>query len=142
MTQTKCTYLFILFLIFFIANCNKNNNSVSEPGSFNVTFDRSMKGWELYGWDVSNEHYFTIIAGTNRSKTTDEIVSDGNICTEEDCFKVKVKGIDSLKSVLTKLPDREFISCLRTPDNSYTPLPTEIIEEIKLFCEETNLDLM
>ncbi|MEK6322419.1 MAG: hypothetical protein AABN33_12130 [Acidobacteriota bacterium] len=36
---------------------------------------RSMKGYELYSWKVKGRWHYSILAGTNRAKTYDEITS-------------------------------------------------------------------
>ena len=50
-----------------------------------------IKGWELYVWQKDGDTYFSLLEGTNRLKTDDEI------------SKVAVKGFDALKPKLDEL---------------------------------------
>jgi hypothetical protein len=54
----------------------------------------AMKGYELYSWKQDGKWHFSIVTGTNRRKTYEEITSDKNI----------VRGTGSLKEQLQKLP--------------------------------------
>ncbi len=51
----------------------------------------SMKGWELYVWQKDSDTYFSLLEGTNRLKTDDEI------------RKAAVKGIKAIKAKLDEL---------------------------------------
>ena len=54
----------------------------------------AMKGYELYSWKRDGIWYYTIIEGTNHSKSYEEITSD----------KMAMKGTSALKAKLEKLP--------------------------------------
>jgi hypothetical protein len=66
-----------------------------------ITFAPSMKGWELYSWASGNDWKYSILMGTNRAKTYDEVVTN----------KIAVIGKDSLKMLLDKFPAKEEIFC-------------------------------
>ena len=51
----------------------------------------SMKGWELYVWQKDGDTHFSLLPGTNRLKTDDEIT------------KAAVKGIGAIKPKLDEL---------------------------------------
>jgi hypothetical protein len=69
--------------------------SVTATGS-----KTSMKGWELYVWQKDGDNYFSLLPGTNRLKTEDEI------------SEAAVKGINAVKPKLDELkPGQEvFLS--------------------------------
>jgi len=69
----------------------------------------SMKGYELYSWSEDGQWHFTLITGTNRNKTRDEIISDANIISEDGWVQIHVVGVDAIKTVLSKLPQNEEI---------------------------------
>ncbi|UCH87896.1 MAG: hypothetical protein JSV49_06400, partial [Thermoplasmata archaeon] len=81
-----------------------------------VTFDNpkesslpdSMKGYELYSWQVENDWYFTLITGTNRLKGYEEITSDEDII-KDGWVKITVRDIDSIKTILGQLPKSEEV---------------------------------
>ena len=58
----------------------------------------SMKGWELYVWNQNGEAHFSLLPGTNRLKTADEIT------------KAAVKGIEAIKPKLDELKAGESVS--------------------------------
>jgi hypothetical protein len=58
-----------------------------------------MKGYELYSWASGNDWKYSILMGTNREKTYDEVTTNN----------VAVVGKDSLKMLLDKFPVNEEI---------------------------------
>jgi hypothetical protein len=69
----------------------------------------SMKGYELYSWSEDGQWHFTLITGTNRNKTLEEIISKENYISEAGWVKVHVEGVEAIKAVLSKLPANEFV---------------------------------
>ena len=58
----------------------------------------SLKGWELYIWRQGGETYFSLMVGTNRLKTDEEIA------------KSAVKGFEAVKPKLDQLKRGEAVS--------------------------------
>ena len=54
----------------------------------------SMKGYELYSWPVEDEWHFTLITGTNRLKTVEEITSGEDVIDPEGWVRISVTGVD------------------------------------------------
>lgn len=73
----------------------RENNSKLDT----ISFTHSMKGWELYTWSNGNDWKYSILMGTNREKTYDEVITN----------KIAVIGKDSLKMLLNKFPAKEEI---------------------------------
>jgi hypothetical protein len=69
----------------------------------------SMKGYELYSWQENGQWHFTLITGTNRNKTLDEIISPSNIVTEAEWVQIHVVGVETIKTVLSRLPQSEHV---------------------------------
>jgi hypothetical protein len=63
----------------------------AEPTEKTNKTKTSGKGWELYVWQEANETYFSLLPGTNRLKTDDQIKKAG------------VKGIEAIKPMLDEL---------------------------------------
>jgi hypothetical protein len=85
----------------------------------------SMKGYELYSWQSDGNWFFSLLIGTNRMKTIEEITDP----------VVQLEGVDSLKEQLAKLPSREFVSWFAfqsEPGAAYPP--AKIVEEIQKVC--------
>jgi len=69
----------------------------------------SMKGYELYSWQVGEEWNFTLVTGTNRTKTFDEIITPENTVSADGFVKLSVVGVENLKKLLALLPAGEQI---------------------------------
>ena len=68
---------------------------------------QSLKGYELYSWQEGEDWHFTLITGTNRNKTLEEITSTINMV--KGWVSVHCIGSEVLKSVLGKLPEGESV---------------------------------
>ena len=68
----------------------------------------SMKGYELYSWLEDGQWHFTLITGTDRNKTLEEITSKENFISEAGWVKVNVLGVEAIEAALSKLPRDEF----------------------------------
>jgi hypothetical protein len=53
----------------------------------------SAKGYELYSWQEDSQWHFTLITGTNRNKTLEEVISDVNIVSEDGWVQIHVVGV-------------------------------------------------
>ncbi len=110
----------------------------------------SMKGYELYSWPEDSQWHFTLITGTNRNKTLEEIISNTNIITEDGWVHIHVVGVDAIKTVLSRVPQNEFILWLAGMRSEQTPqggvnitLPEgPTIDTIKEHAELCGLDFM
>lgn len=105
-----------------------------------------MKGYELYSWQADNQWHFTLITGTNRNKTLEEITSGENVVTEDGWVRIHAQGVDALKAVLHRLARDENVFWA---DNRWPPMqgsamtlpPTAVVDEIKDYCEQLELSL-
>jgi hypothetical protein len=70
---------------------------------------RSMKGYELYSWEDNGQWHYTLITGTNRVKTMEEITSGEDFISEIGWVNVHVVGVDAVKDVLSRLPRGESV---------------------------------
>jgi len=106
----------------------------------------SMKGYELYSWQQDDGWHFTLITGTNRNKTPEEITSDENYISETGWVNMHCVGEDALKTVLGKVPPGEYVSWCGggfVPDSSdFSFPPQDIIDTIKNFALEQGLDFV
>lgn len=64
-----------------------------------------FKGYELYAWDEASELRFMLITGTNRLKTLEELRVENAATDTGDWISVSGRGLDSLRRVLSRLPD-------------------------------------
>lgn len=100
-----------------------------------ISFSHSMKGWELYSYPNGSDWNYSILMGTNRAKTYQEVITN----------KIAVVGKDSLKMLLNKFPAKEEIFWIgkRSGDGwdnlSFPNIGT--INEIKDYCQQKELVL-
>lgn len=104
---------------------------------------QAMKGYELYSWKVNGRWHYTVLAGTNRARSYDEITSKDN----------ERNGIAALKDELKKLPrgtEVFWMSAAHTgvakPQAKGSPileLPSrQRIKRIKADCEKLGIRLV
>jgi hypothetical protein len=67
----------------------------------------SFKGYELYSWEEDSQWHFTLITGTNRNKTMEEITSKQDYISETGWVKIHVVGLDAINAALSRLPEGE-----------------------------------
>ena len=96
-----------------------------------------MKGYELYCWTLNGGFHFCLITGTNRAKTDDELLRGGNIIEPDGMVRIKMTGFNSLKAMLRKLPNGEFV-IFRGPISNFSPVSQEVAKEIKALCKSIN----
>lgn len=146
----KKIWLFIPLLILIdislnFTGCSKEPENEAIPvakiNPDTLVFKHSFKGWELYSWPNGDDFNYSILIGTNRAKTYEEVVEN----------KITVTGKDSLKMVLAKLPEEESIFWSgrgwleRCWDDNYKDLclpDNKTVNEISEFCNQLNLLLM
>jgi len=96
----------------------------------------SMKGYELYSWDEGDQWHFTLITGTNRIKTIEEITSDEDFISEIGWVNIHVVGVGAIKDVLIKLPQGESVFWCgelhigQTMEQINLQLPPELIVDV------------
>jgi hypothetical protein len=111
---------------------------------------RSMKGYELYSWLADGKWHFTLITGTNRNKTWQEIVSGEDSISQSGWIKAHVVGKESIKDALSRVPKGESVFWLdgRGLAQGVEPAidmrlpPDEITNAIKYYASVLGLDMM
>jgi len=100
-----------------------------------------MKGYELYSWHEQNAWFFTLITGTNRNKTVEEIKASQNIESTDGWVKITVIGTDELTALLARLPEGEnvfWMDGLIAPAEFAEP-SVEVLDEIQNLAEKLGL---
>lgn len=90
----------------------------------------AMKGLELYSWQdvTTNEWHFTLLPGTNRLKTSEEILASDSYALQE------------LKDRFTQLPVGEQIFW-SGGSNTFTLPPKEIVMDVLEFAKTLDIDI-
>lgn len=109
----------------------------------------SIKGYELYSWEENGQWHYTIITGTNRVKTMEEITSEEDFISEIGWVNIHVVGLDAIKDVLSRLPrgesvfwcDELHIGESTGPINLRLP-PKQIVDAITEYAERRGLEFV
>lgn len=117
------TFLFVVLSTILLSACGASSDPAATP------FPESMKGYELYSWQDGNQWRFSILIGTNREKTLDEIKS----------ADVAISGIDELKSTLEQIPEGQYITWSTRETLSFPP--EDILKQVEQTCNDEGLIL-
>ena len=109
-----------------------------------------MKGYELVSWQAGGEWNFTLITGTNREKSFDELTMAGNEVNSDGYVKLTVTGVDYLLKILALLPQSEqviwggMVLEGEVPEATiyFAYPPDEIVQKISNFCSSRKIPLI
>jgi hypothetical protein len=92
----------------------------------------AMKGYELYSWQSDSVWYFSLLTGTNRMKTIDEIMDPA----------IRLDSVEALKAELKKLNAGEFVTWSMIQEYPRLSLPDEeTISNIRTYSDQLDLNL-
>ena len=77
--------------------------SAVQPGG-DQPLPSSLKGYELYAWDEGAVVWFTLVTGTNRNKTLDEITQKNADVRQDGFVLINSSGWDDLQRILSLVP--------------------------------------
>ena len=117
------TFLFGVLSAILLSACGATSETAATP------FPESMKGYELYSWKDGSQWRFSILVGTNREKTLDEIKS----------ADVAISGVDELKSTLEQIPSGQYITWSTRETLSFPP--EDILKQVEQTCNDKGLIL-
>jgi hypothetical protein len=112
-----------ILLNLLVVACQPKNPLVPEPGI------DSMKGYELYSWEKNGEWYFSILVGTNREKSLEEI----------QAADATLKGMDELQAALESIPAGQYMTWSAPAPLAFPP--EDLIQQIQQICKKQGLEL-
>ncbi len=134
--------IFLMFIVIVgVAACRSVPEATLTP---TTPLPHSMKGYELYSWKVDDEWHFTLITGTNRLKTVEEITTGEGVIDTEGWVRISVTGVDAIKGTLACLPVGEqvfWVGGWYLYFDILTLPPQEIIDEVQAYCQGLGLSL-
>ncbi len=92
---------------------------------------RAFKGYELYSWTDGIDWKFSLLSGTNRNKTPEEILRP----------RAPITGVQKLKDSLSKLAVGESVFWFNDGAEGLTYPPKETVAELKRFAAEKGVKL-
>lgn len=119
--KTIRSLFFSLLLGLALSGC-----ATAEPPTASL-LPESMKGYELYSWEENGQWRFSLLVGTNREKTIDEIKSADTVLPD----------VDTLTSTLEKIPSGQFITWSSRETLSFPP--DDMIQQIEQTCKDAGL---
>ena len=119
----------VKYLIFTVLVGSLLSACRAAPAPPPTPFPESMKGYELYSWQDGDQWNFSLLVGTNREKTLEEIKA----------ADTTLRGVDALTSALEQMPAGQYITWSSRETLSFPP--DEVIEQVKQNCEDKGLIL-
>ena len=115
----------ILFLVILLGLLLSGCGTAAHPAATQLA--DSMKGYEIYSWRDGGQWKFSLLVGTNREKTLEEIKSADTV----------LPGMDALQSALGKVPSGQYITWSSKETLSFPP--DDILKQVEKICEEKGL---
>ena len=122
----KTIHTFLLAILFGIS-LTACGAAETQPAA--TPFPESMKGYELYSWQEGGKWKFSLLVGTNREKTLEEIQS----------AEVVVTGVEALTATLKQIPAGQYVTW--SARESLALPPADILKQVEQICEEQGLIL-
>jgi hypothetical protein len=121
--KTIRSFLFALLLGSLLSGCGTASQVTA------TSLEESMKGYELYSWQDGSQWKFSLLVGTNREKTLDEIKSTDMV----------LHSVAALKSQLEKIPPGQYIIWSSKETLSFPS--DDIIKQVEQTCKDEGLIL-
>jgi hypothetical protein len=86
-----------------------------------------MKGYELYSWQEGDRWDFSLLVGTNREKTLEEIKSTETL----------LPGVETLIARLDQVPSGQYVTW--TDRETLAFPPDDILRQVEQICEDKGL---
>ena len=113
--------------------------SVTAQGQ---SLERRMKGYELYGWKAKGKWHYSLVPGTNRSKTYDEITSNPSIRIGDTALKAELKKLPKGEEVFWMSDAPPHLGKPKSGQYVDIKLPSRRrIKSIKAYCNRLGIKL-
>jgi hypothetical protein len=117
---------------------------------FPEKFPDSMKGYELVSWQEDGDWWFTLVTGTNRQKSFEELTSPQSWIIPDEFIKVTTSSLTDLKGIIERMPSEsellwggmELSGEVAETATYFTYPPTEIQNEIAGWCDKYRIKLV
>jgi hypothetical protein len=121
--KTILSLVFVIPLVLLLSSCA----ATDQPNA--TQLPESMKGYELYSWQEGNQWRFSLLVGTNREKTLDEIKSTDTT----------LPGVDALIAMLEKIPSGQYVTWSSIETSEFPP--DSVIEQVEQISKDKGLIL-
>ena len=121
--RTKPSLIFAILLGVLLSGCRTEGQPAATLPA------ESMKGYELYSWQEGSQWKFSLLIGTNREKTLDEITSTATV----------LDGVDALQPALEVVSPGQTITW--SAEEPLSVPPEDILNQVEQICKEQGLIL-
>jgi hypothetical protein len=105
-------------------------------------FEGSMKGYELYGWKAKGKWHYSLLVGTNRLKTYEEITSNPAIRIGDTALKAELKKLPKGQEVFWMSDAPSSLKKPKPGQHIDIKLPSrKRIKSIKAYCNRLGIKL-
>jgi hypothetical protein len=103
---------------------------------------QGSKGFELYSWKENGRWHYSLLAGTNRAKSYEEITSKQGQLVGTDALKAELKKLPKGDEVFWRSAAHPGIAKPRSKDAPILELPSrKRIKRIRNYCAEAGIKL-
>jgi predicted small lipoprotein YifL len=121
--KTIRSFLLVILLGASLSGCGNASQQPATP------LGESMKGYELYSWQDGGQWKFSLLVGTNREKTLEEIKS----------ADIVLSSVDALQAKLEEIPAGQYITWSSRETLSFPP--DDIVQQVEQTCKDKGLIL-
>jgi hypothetical protein len=121
--KTILAFLLVLPVGLLLSGCGAAQRTESPPSA------ESVKGYELYSWQEGDQWAFSLLAGTNRTKSLEEIKSGD----------ARLPDVEALIARLEKIPAGQYVTWSSQETLAFPP--DEILRQIERVCKDRGLIL-
>ena len=126
----KFSLLACFSLIPTVALCQQPDSNTNSLSQISRAKRPAFKGFELYSWEKNGQWMFSLLIGTNRNKTPDEIKPD-----------VPIEGINALKRKLRTLAKGEQVFWWKQGAPGLRFPPPDIVTSLKSYASDLDIKL-
>ena len=116
----------LAMLVVIAAACAPRDDATAEVSA---ETRGAMKGYELYEWQDDRQWYFSLLIGTNREKTLEEIQSPDSA----------LQGFEELRLAVVGIPSGQYVTW--SPLDTAEFPPENVIESVEQLFEDHGLKL-
>jgi hypothetical protein len=103
---------------------------------------QAMKGYEMYSWKVKGRWHYTVLAGTNRARSYEEITSPDNERIGVAALKTELKKLPRGEDVFWRSAAHPGVTKPRAKGSPILELPSrQRIKRIKAYCDKLGIRL-
>lgn len=121
-----------------------------DSANFPAVLPASLKGFDLMSWQVGDAWNFTLVTGTNREKTFEELMAPDSSVDENGFVKITVSGIEQIKKVIDRLPAKSQVFwggmdlAGQVPEGTlyFAFPPQDMMDELIAYAKDLGVDLV